>query len=402
MGAILVRGDAVPPAKRCVSRGSPAWQLTGPLQRLHCVRHETESQFRRDSPASQPDERVFRMPHEPRPRVRDGFTLVELLVVIAIIGVLVGLLLPAVQSAREAARRMSCQNNLKQLGLALANNESAVGTYPPSLAWSGTSTSDASANAVWSAQARLLPFVEELAIGSEIRRQLAVPYDAATLADGRLIGGLVMPILLCPSEPETSPRVDARGPFHAPLNYGVNLGTWMVFNPSTMKGGDGAFFPNSRLTAGSFADGMSKTIALAEVKASMPYYRNAGIAAPAVPTDPPAICSLGGDFKTNTGHTEWVDGRGHQTGFTAAFPPNTKVPCTQAGTVYDVDWTNQQEAKSLAAPTSAAVTSRSHHPGLVNYVLMDGSVQTAADGIDPFVWRAMATRAGGEVVSVDR
>lgn len=329
-----------------------------------------------------------------------AFTLVELLVVIAIIGTLVGLLLPAVQSAREAARRMGCQNNLKQLGLALTNSESAYGVYPPSLTWPGTSTDDATAGAVWSAQARLLPFVEELAIGAEIRRQLAVPYNAATLADGRLIAGLAMPVLLCPSESQVEPRVNANGPFHAPLNYGINLGTWTVFDPATMRGGDGAFYPNSRLTAGSFRDGLSKTIALAEVKTYTPYYRNAGLAAPTSPTSPSAICALGGTFKTNTGHTEWVDGRGHQTGFTSTFPPQTDVLCTESGGSVDVDWTNQQEAKSLTAPTAAAVTSRSSHPGLVSYVLMDGSVQTASDSIDAAVWRALSTRAGGEAASV--
>lgn len=330
---------------------------------------------------------------------RRGFTLVELLVVIAIIGTLVGLLLPAVQSAREAARRMSCQNKLKQLGLALTNTESALGSFPPSLSWAGTSTDNAAAEAVWSAQARLLPFVEELAVGAEIRRQLATPYNTAQLPDGRLIAGLVMPVLLCPSESQVEPRVNASGPYHAPLNYAVNLGTWMVFDPATGKGGNGAFFPNSRLTPGSFRDGMSKTIAMAEVTSYTPYYRNAGISAPSMPGSPTDVCSLGGDFKTNTGHTEWVDGRVHQSGFTSTFPPQSDTNCSAGGSIVQADWTNQQEAKSLTIPTAAAVTSRSSHPGLVNYVLMDGSVQAATEGIDPQVWRALSTRAGGEVVS---
>ena len=325
-----------------------------------------------------------------------GFTLVELLVVIAIIGTLIGLLLPAVQSARESARRMGCQNNLRQLGLALANSESGYGSYPPSLSWPGTSIDDATAGAVWSAQARLLPFVEELAIGAEIRRQLAVPYDAATLSDGRLIAGLAIPVLLCPSEFQTEPRTNANGPYHAPLNYAVNLGTWLVFDPTTMRGGNGAFAPNSRYTPGSFRDGLSKTIALAEVKTYTPYYRNAGLSSPSMPGTPQSICALGGTFKTNTGHTEWVDGRGHQTGFTSTFPPLTDVTCLEGSTAVDVDWTNQQEAKSFTAPTAAAITSRSGHPGLVNYVLMDGSVQTASNGTDPRVWQALSTRAGGE------
>jgi prepilin-type N-terminal cleavage/methylation domain-containing protein len=330
---------------------------------------------------------------------RRGFTLVELLVVIAIIGVLVGLLLPAVQSAREAARRMKCQNNLKQLGLALANNESAYGVYPPSLAWEGTQTDDDAAEAVWSAQARLLPFVEELAVGAEIRRQLAVPYSTARLSDGRLIAGLSMPLLLCPSESQVEPRTNASGPFHSPLNYAINLGTWLVFDPNLPRGGDGAFFPNSRLTTGSFRDGLSKTIGLAEVSTYTPYFRNAGLSSPTLPVAPSDVCSMGGQFKTNTGHTEWVDGRAHQTGFTSTFPPHTDTGCLMSGNSVNADWTNQQEAKSLTVPTAAAVTSRSSHPGLVNYVLMDGSVQTATEGIDLAVWRALSTRAGGESAS---
>ena len=93
------------------------------------------------------------IPSTPSPR--RGFTLVELLVVIAIIGILVGLLLPAVQAAREASRRMSCGNNLKQLGLALHNYESAMRRFPPS-----ANTTGGSANQPWSAQAALLPFLE--------------------------------------------------------------------------------------------------------------------------------------------------------------------------------------------------------------------------------------------------
>ena len=113
---------------------------------------------------------------------KSGFTLVELLVVIAIIGTLVGLLLPAVQAAREAGRRMGCQNNLKQLGLALHNFENAFRRYPPSFGWSGTS-GDAALN--WSAQSRLLPFVEDLAVGADIQRQLSNDYHTAMLGELR-------------------------------------------------------------------------------------------------------------------------------------------------------------------------------------------------------------------------
>jgi prepilin-type N-terminal cleavage/methylation domain-containing protein len=339
----------------------------------------------------------------PRPRrACSGFTLVELLVVVAIVATLVGMLLPAVQTARESARRSACSNNLRQLSLALANAETAVRKYPPSCVWSGTSTSDASSNAVWSVQGRLLPYLEECSIGAEVHRQLAVPYTQAVIPGGQLIAALRIPALFCPAEPNTQVRTAATGvPEHAPLNYAVNLGTWLVFSPSTKTGGDGAFFPNSRLTPAHFSDGLSKTIAMAEVKTYTPYFRNAASPAPARPTSSDTACNLGGDFKNDlpalgSGHTEWVDGRGHQTGFTSTFPPQTRIPCVRPSGTYDVDWTNQQEAKSLTAPTAAAITARSHHQGLVVYAMMDGSVRQASAGIDADVWRALSTRAGGE------
>jgi prepilin-type N-terminal cleavage/methylation domain-containing protein len=333
-----------------------------------------------------------------------GFTLVELLVVIAIIATLIGLLLPAVQSARESARRVSCMNNLRQLSLANAVYESSYRRFPPSLIWPGGSTSDDTANAVWSAQARMLPFLEELAIGAEIQRQLAVPYNRARLANGALIAGIPIPSLLCPSESRTQLRMKNGSPVYAPLNYAINLGTWLVFDPQGKAAGDGAFFPNSRLTAGQFSDGLSKTIALAEVKTYTPYFRNAGSSSPQRPASPDAVCGLGGDFKNDlpslgSGHTEWVDGRSHQTGFTSTFPPQTTVSCSRASGGYDVDWTNQQEAKSLTAPTAAAVTARSHHAELVNYACMDGSVHEASATIGLEVWQALTTRAGGEAVN---
>lgn len=217
-----------------------------------------------------------------------------------------------------------------------------------------------------------------------------------------MISGLRIPALLCPSEPNIQVRRKADGtPEQAPLTYAVNLGTWLVFSPAARSGGDGEFFPNSRLTASAIRDGLSKTIAMAEVKASTPYFRNAGHAAPSLPTDPATICGMGGDFKNDqptagTGHTEWADGRSHQTGFTAAFPPQSGIDCVRPSGSYDVDWTNQQEAKSLTIPTAAAVTARSHHAGVVVAVMLDGSVHHVAHSMAATTWQALATRAGGE------
>ncbi len=332
-----------------------------------------------------------------------GFTLVELLVVIAIIAALIGLLLPAVQSARESARRTSCMNNIRQLALANLVYESANRRFPPSLVWSGASTTDDTANSVWSAQARLMPYLEEVAIGAEIQKQLSVPYSNASLSNGTLIAGIRISSLICPSEPNTQIRLKNGAPEHAPLNYAVNLGTWMVFRPQGMIGGDGVFFPNSKVTAGQISDGLSKTIALAEVKTYTPYFRNAATANPVMPTDPTSLCGLGGDFKNDlpslgSGHTEWVDGRSHQTGFTSTFAPQAEASCSRPSGSYDIDWTNQQEAKSLTSPTAAAVTARSHHPDVVNYTFLDGSVHEASSSIDLAIWQALTTRANGEAV----
>ncbi len=333
---------------------------------------------------------------------RFGFSLVELLVVVAIIATLIGLLLPAVQAAREAGRQSACANKLRQLGLALANHEVAMGRFPPSCVWSGTSITDASSSAVWSAHARLLPYLEEFIVGAQIQRQLAVPYSQARLPDGTLIAGLGIPALICPSEPNTQVRARADGtPESAPLTYAVNMGTWMVYDPTSNTGGNGAFFPNSRLGAAAFRDGLSKTVGLAEVNTYTRYFRNAARPTPTEPTSPTDLCNLGGDFKNDppasgTGHTEWADGRCHQTGFTAAFPPQTAVPCDRPSGTHDIDWTNQQEAKSFSAITAAAVTARSHHPASVAFIMMDGSVHHAANGMATEVWKALATRAGSE------
>lgn len=332
---------------------------------------------------------------------RHGFTLVELLVVIAIIGILVALLLPAVQYARESARRTSCQNNLKQITLAVHNFESTKQLLPsswkPALPVNGTYSG-------WSAQAQILPYVEQGNIYGYINfdlgysQQLPIP---ATNPPQKLPSTKI-PVLVCPSEIRAQVRTDAAGvPVHFPLNYGSNLGTWFVYEPVTQQGGRGAFVPVRQLNAGALVDGRSNILCFAEVKAYTPGFRNAGLANQGPPSAQ-GICGLGGSFAVDSGHTEWVDGRVQQSGFTATFTPNTKVLCSQSGTEYDVDWTNRQEGSSPTVITNAAVTSRSYHRTGVQASMMDGSVHFFHDNIDLFVWQALATRDGNEAVGVPK
>ncbi|MEK6239423.1 MAG: DUF1559 domain-containing protein, partial [Planctomycetales bacterium] len=333
---------------------------------------------------------------------RKGFTLVELLVVMSIIAVLSALIIPGVQAAREAARATSCRNNMRQIGLAIHNFESTRGMFPPG--WAPAAPNSAGQVNGWSAHALLLPFLEQKATHSAI--DFKQDYSAAGViatADGKtaMLSALRVPTYLCPSEARDEVRVSGGIPTHYPVNYAVNSGVWFVWDPSGKIGGDGAFYPDSRLSSGAFLDGMTYTLALAEVKAWTPYYRNASLSPAALsllPTSGPGLQALGGEFKTNSGHTEWVDGRVHQTGFTTTFKPNSELLVNVGGETFDVDWTNQQEGKSATTPTFAAVTASSYHGGVVNAVMMDASVHSMDDRIDLGVWRALSTRRGQEIL----
>lgn len=323
-----------------------------------------------------------------KPAQRRAFTLVELLVVIAIIGILVALLLPAVQAAREAARRMSCSNNLKQMGLALHNYHDTYKKFPPSATLPRGGTYDS-----WSLQARLLAFLEQENLEDLIDWNL--PYNVQPAVTETRVA-----TYLCPSDPNDRERPDG-ALTHYPLTYGVNMGVWFVYDPVRFQGGEGLVYPNSATRFASIIDGTSNTLAFSEFKAWSPYLRDGGspnTPAAAVPSNPADVVGLGGDFKSNSGHTEWVDGRAHQTGFTGTFTPNTEVPFSSGGELFDVDFNSSREGKTINQLTYAAVTSRSYHPGGVNAGLADGSVRFIAETIELATWRGLTTRAGGEVL----
>ena len=351
---------------------------------------------------------------------RSAFTLVELLVVIAIIGTLVGLLLPAVQSAREAARRTSCQSNIRQLVLAVHNYESARRHFPPSMIHT-PGTTFTSNNGSWSIHGRILSFIEEG--NTAVKVNLEQAWDDGFVATGTpdpaknwaTVRDAKIQIFGCPSEKNQMARTKSGVNYVYPFNYGFNFGTWFVYDGATGAGGNGSFHPNSRFKAGMFTDGLSKTLCIAEVKAFTPYVRNTNdprttypsAAPPAEPSQVVALAAgspsdpkLGATTNDCTGHTEWPDGRVHHSGFTTVFTPNTRVPHTVSGIEHDIDYNSRQEGSSTTVKTFAAITSRSHHNGLVGVAMMDGSVSTIDDSIALDVWRAMSTRAGGESASL--
>lgn len=330
---------------------------------------------------------------------RKGFTLVELLVVIAIIGILIALLLPAVQQAREAARRMQCSNQLKQWILATHNYHDTFTKFPTSFQGTGENQ--------WSAQARLLPFLEQKAIEAEI--DYSVDYHEyhfggahETLINGVPLPALRIDALLCPSEVKDQQRLDSSGrPENYPLNYAINMGVWYVYNGSS--GGEGAFVPGKYTRMADMTDGTSNTMGFSEVKAYTHYDRdNAPYGTAEISTFPDVAGYIESNVTTstrNSGHTEWVDGKAHQTGFTAFFPPNTDFNIG-AGRPTPADFTNNREHRATSgSPTLAAVTARSFHPGVVNVAFMDGSVSRVTDTVNLSVYRAAATRNGGEVLN---
>lgn len=327
-----------------------------------------------------------------RRRVPRGFTLIELLVVIAVIAVLVALLLPAVQQAREAARRAQCRNNLKQVGLALQNYQEAVTKFPPVSVLPTSVTYEP-----YSGQARLLPYIDAANLAELIDWHVSTGFTGSPQAARQRVA-----IYMCPSEVNDRERPTPTLT-HYPLNYAFNEGTWFIFDPVSGAFGDGAFAPNQSFEPRDFTDGLSNTLAAAEVKAFQPNLWDTGnpttLGVPA-PGTPAALAGFyGGTFDAN-GHTEWIEGDVHESGFTTTMTPNANVPYTNGGITYSIDVTSMRDGESTTLPTYAAVTARSFHTGSVNALLMDGSVRTVSDNIDLGVWRSMGTRGAGDVTAL--
>jgi prepilin-type N-terminal cleavage/methylation domain-containing protein/prepilin-type processing-associated H-X9-DG protein len=337
---------------------------------------------------------------------RRGFTLIELLVVIAIIGVLISLLLPAVQQAREAARRIQCGNNLKRLGLALHNYETALGALPMSMSLRGAGNSVAY-DTGWSAQARILPYMEGNPLFNTANLSVFKEDPPNVTVISLNVAGFT-----CPSEVRTEVSTHDYG-LSGVINYGFCQGDWFAWGGFNGPQNRQAFGPNRSRRLAEFRDGLSQTLLAAEVKtyqsasncrfSTLPSVNNP-LAIPAPDADPFTVApeyDNGGCVTQNQNefHTEWSDGHTHASGFTTAWPPNEVIlgKVTYPGMDLDLNGMNEENG----GPTFAAITSRSYHPGGVNVLMGDGTVRFVKSTVAGATWRALGTVAGGEVISSD-
>ncbi len=334
---------------------------------------------------------------------RRAFTLVELLVVIAIVGILMGLLMPAIQSIRATAQRTDCLNNIRQMVIASQNYQANLRRLPP--AYEVNNGVVTSGNGSWSIHARLLPYVEQDNAFEQIDFDVAWS-NAINLDTG--VPTTRIPMYICASEINDTVRLRSGVPRVYPQNYGFNFGSWLVYDPVNGTRGDGVFYVNGRTRLSDIKDGLSNTLLVAEVNAFTPYIRDTADPGPTPPTATDAFVSftgdtrLGPDLHDNTGHTEWCDGRVHHSGFTTVYLPNTDVTYELDGQTYSIDFNSRREGTSTTESTYAAITSRSYHAGgLVNAAFVDGSSRAISDSIDLQLWRALGTRDGGEVTTSD-
>ena len=345
---------------------------------------------------------------------RHAFTLVELLVVIAIIGILVGLLLPAVQAAREAARRMQCSNNLKQLALAMHNYESANRQLPTLVSLRNSNAGN------FSVQAALMPFYEQANLFSQLDFGIR-------LQNGCCPGTLqpqyvqpartIVPMLSCPSD--NGPQIfevvtlSGRGPVeqYAGNNYHMNLGSGVGTNYDTRMMTDGILWTNSRVRFGDVTDGLSNTAAFSEslrgreltnvpeplnnqekrrtmvnvacvwtsttIPPSVPGLANGFLAPVDLATYESQLLGMRRGFNGQRGGG-WINGREYYGAYNHYLPPNSDL-------------------LDMNTCGYGIFGARSNHTGGVMVARCDGSVSFTSNSINLAAWRAFGTRGGGEI-----
>jgi prepilin-type N-terminal cleavage/methylation domain-containing protein/prepilin-type processing-associated H-X9-DG protein len=323
------------------------------------------------------------------PRSRSAFTLIELLVVIAIIAVLIALLLPAVQSAREAARRTQCVNNLKQIGLALHNYHDSLNSFPLGRVYFAA----VGVNDSFSPHSQFLPFMEQTTVYNTINFSLIWSAPGQATATATTIAGF-----LCPSDPHTYafPTGLAGNNYRSNEGNGLPFG-WGVSDPNnvntSLPAPNGLFFADMVVTIAAVTDGTSNTAAFSEHLTGD--FSNA-ISTPEDTFEPgtypatvlQAIQQCNAIDTTNlsfqgysTVGAPWIYGYHSTTSYNHSNVPGGR--------------------SCMFPPLRIMTTADSKHPGGVNVLMADGSVRFVKNSISQVTWSAIGSRNGSEVISAD-
>lgn len=304
--------------------------------------------------------------------LRSGFTLVELLVVIAIIGILVALLLPAVQAAREAARRTQCKNNLKQIGLALHNYHDTQKSFPPGTVW-GTGARYSNPRTGGYIM-HIFPYLEQSNVYDKI--DFSVSGILWYYGNNKAMTSATVETLLCPSDGEGGTH--AIDPTQGPIMKSNYLGFYSGYQQGDIFTTD----PNKRAVFGG-----NRGASLADI------------------TDGTSNTMIVGEFLTGASSSEFrgfaFSDQANGAQLYTEFGPNSSSPdrcCNMTS------WCSNRPNQNLPAvagncSTTDTAGSRSRHTGGVQVLLADGSIHFISDSIDLTLWRHLATIAGGEVVA---
>ena len=338
---------------------------------------------------------------------RRGFTLIELLVVIAIIAVLVALLLPAVQQAREAARRAQCKNNLRQLGLALHNYESAHSTFPPNMTPGGTTYKYSAGN--WGMLAHLSPLMDQTGL-AELMNLESPTYCLVGSAyeichpNNKIAAGMIVASFLCPSDMGRSVGGGYGVTAFGPANYVANQGSGLKVTAAGNAHGspydaDGVMYADSRVRLGDITDGASNTAAISETLLGDGATSAAGATPPAparrvygyLNTYPSSMSDAAcasppaWNLDQRRGFL-WFSGEMRNTAYNHYYKPN------------DSRWDCITNAAAMGYTAIGWKAARSEHVVGVHVLLCDGAVKFVSDNVDGATWQGLGTRSGNETL----
>ena len=330
-----------------------------------------------------------------RSKTRDGFTLIELLVVIAIIAVLIALLLPAVQAAREAARRIQCVNNLKQIGIALHNYHAAVGSFPVGFLYATRPVPSTTTPLQyrWSALAQMAPYLEQMNLANALNFDFPVAHKPPPGAlfwpfypANTTVMATPVSTFLCPTESAPAPMAGS-----GPVSYAFCAGTGR--GGGDAANADGVFILGPAVSLAQISDGSALTVAASEQRLGIagPYSQTTPTPIPSPPSRAMARMSAGPLTEAGCASASfgwllnkgagWWDGNYLNTLYNHHATPNS----------------HQHDCITYHNPGWKAA--RSFHDGGVNTLFCDGHVKFTKDSVASNVWKSLATRAGSEVVS---